>query len=320
MEPDLVQTRGGYGTYARSQSGRVGKCQRQVALTAPQRRRTILEETISWAQRRLLDPAVRPVLEFCRPRHISSAHLAWLSEAAAVVAGSVLIFAGESPLVRFWAGIFLWSALAVECAARGMREPSQIVDSTPANIRRIAAIGAIAAIIVIGVIETAALIAGSGWIWLAGIAATIGAAVQVTAYDAAWRQYAHAAGAGIPEERDNLFELSLNQRAAEMRECRNEARFWRAYTLFRRAQQFLVPWKPAGSADAFWKNNRRRMALWTLFAPWTICCLLSAAMVLSSFWPPALSALFLTLAVPGNFLLLLLLLLGWKIRPVSGYN
>lgn len=183
---------------------------------------------------------------------------------------------------------------------------------------RAAAIGAVAALVGIGCIGTAASSAGSGWFCLAAVAAALSAAVQMTAFDGAWRQYAHSAGAGIPEQRDRLFELSLRQRDAELRECHNEARFWHAYTFFRIAQQSIVANSPQGSADAFWHYNRRRMALWTLFSPATICVSFAASLVLSAFWPGALDAYFLLLAVAGNLLLLLLLNLGWKTQAVAG--
>ena len=136
-------------------------------------------------------------------------------------------------------------------------------------------------------------------------------------YDGAWRQYAHAAGAGVPAQGDRLFELSLRRHDAELRERWNEARFWQAYAYFRLAQESLVPGSPAGSADAFWQYNRRRMALWTLFAPATICVFLSASLILSAFWPAAIDLCFLLFAVAGNLLLLLLLNLGWKTQPVD---
>ena len=257
------------------------------------------------------------VLEFCRPRLISADHIAWSSEAAGTLAGSLLIVGGGSPLYRFWAGVFLFAALVLDRAASDQREQSGIAVSTETNIWRATGIGVTAVLIVFGGIITAALAAGSAWFCLAAIAAGVSAAVQMTAYDGAWRQYAHAAGAGIPEQGDRLFELSLRRHDAELREHRNEARFWRAYAFFRLAQESVVPENPSGSADAFWHYNHWRMALWTLFAPATICVFLSASLALSAFWPAALDAYFLLLAVAGNLLLMLLLTLGWKTQPVG---
>jgi hypothetical protein len=317
LEPDLAQARRLYGVSISGRPGRTTKLSRQAALTTAQRRRTILQETSPWARRRLLEPAASWVLEFCRPHLISADHIASSSAVAGALAGALLIIGGASPLFRFWAGVFLWAALVLDRAAFEQQAHSGIPVSTETNIWRFAGIGAVAGLVIIGCMCTAALTAGSGWFCLAAIAATISAAVQMTAYDRAWRQYAHAAGAGIPEQRDRLFELSLRRHDAELRECRNEARFWRAYAYFRLAQELVVPGDPAGSADAFWHYNRRRMALWTLFAPATICVSLSASLTLSAFWPTALDVYFLLLAVSGNLLLLLLLNLGWKTQPVD---
>lgn len=308
----------GLGAYSLAAKPRgAEKIRSQAVLTITQRRWAILRDTAPWAQRRLLDPAVNSVLEFCGPRLISADHIAWLSAAAGALAGLFLILDGGSPLFRFWAGAFVWAAMVLDRAAVDEREHSGIADLTQANIWRVAGISGIAASIMIGCIGTAALTAGSGWFCLAAIAAGISATVQMTAYDGAWRQYAHAAGAGIPEERDRLFELSLRRHDAELRECRNEARFWHAYARFRLAQELVVSGNPAGSADAFWHYNRWRMTLWTLFAPATICVSLSASLILSALWPAALDLFFLLIAVAGNLLLLLLLNLGWKTRPVD---
>ncbi|HEX5279933.1 MAG TPA: hypothetical protein VFW28_07625 [Micropepsaceae bacterium] len=258
------------------------------------------------------------VLEFCRPRVIPARYVAWSAAAAGAFAGSLLIFGGGSPLHRFWAGLFVWAALVLDRATVDQQTLSKIPVSTEDNLWRVAGIGTVAALIGIGSLGAAVSSAGSGWFCLAAMAAAFSAAVQMTAFDGAWRQYALAAGAGIPEQRGRLFELSLRQRDAELRECRNEARFWHAYTFFRIAQQSLVANSPQGSADAFWHYNRRRMTLWTLFSPATICVAFSASLVLSAFWPGALDAYFLLLAVAGNLLLLLLLNLGWKTQPVAG--
>jgi hypothetical protein len=313
----MAQVRGLQGVNISRRSGWAQKFPHLAALTSTQRRQAIIHETTPWAQRRLLEPAAGCVLEFCRPRLISADHVAWMSAAAGTLAGSLLVFGGGSPLFRFWAGIFLWAALVLDRAATDHRQHAGIAVSTETNIWRSAGIGVVAALMFIGCIGTAALAAGSGWFCLAAIAAGASSAVQMTAYDGAWRQYAHAAGAGIPVQGDRLFELSLRCHEAELRECRNEARFWRAYGLFRLAQESIFVVKPAGSADAFWRYNRWRMALWTLFAPATICVSLSACLILSAFWPGALDLFFLLIAVSGNLLLLLLLNLGWKTRPVD---
>ncbi len=317
MEPALAQTRRRQGTSISRRSDRAQKLQRHAVLTSTQRRRTILHETTPWAQRRLLEPAVRRVLDFCQARLISADHVAWASAAAGALAGSLLLIGGASPLYRIWAGLFIWAALVLDRAAADQREHAGIAVPVETNIWRAAGIGVVAVLMFIGCIATAALATGSGWFCLAAIAAGVSAAVQMTAYDGAWRQYAHAAGAGIPAQGDRLFELSLRRRDAELRECRNEARFWHAYTFFRLVQESVVPDHPAGSADAFWQHNRWRMALWTLFAPATICVFLGASLTLSAFWPAALDAYFLLFAVPGNLLLLLLLNLGWKTQPVD---
>lgn len=317
LEPGLAQARGLQRANASRRSGWAQKSALQAALTSNQRRLAILQETTPWARRRLLEPAVRCVLEFCRPRLISTAHVAWASAAAGGLAGSLLIIGGGSPLYRFWAGIFLWAALVCDRAATDQPEHAGIAVSTETNIWWAAGIGVVTALMFIGCIGTAALAAGSGWFCLAAIAAGISAAVQMTTYDGAWRQYAHSAGAGIPAQGERLFELSLRGHDAELRECRNEARFWRAYACFRRAQESVVPENPSGSADAFWQYNRWRMALWTLFAPATICVSLAASLIVSAFWPAALDAYFLLVAVAGNLLLLLLLNLGWKTQPVD---
>jgi hypothetical protein len=317
VEPGLAQARGLHGASIAGRANWAQKRPHPAALTSNQRRRAILRETTPWAQRRLLEPAVSSVLEFCRPRLISAHHVAWSSAAAGAVAGSLLIFSGGSPLFRFWAGVFLWAALVLDRAAVDQREHAGIPVSTETNIWRFSGIAGVAALIIVGCIGTAALIAGSGWFCLAAIAAGVSAAVQMTTYDRAWRQYAHAAGAGIPAQGERLFELSLRRRDAELRECSSEARFWHAYAHFRRAQELFISGNPVGSADAFWHYNRWRMVLWTLFAPATICVALSASLTLSAFWPAALDAYFLLLAVAGNLLLLFLLNLRWKTQPVG---
>ena len=317
MEPSLAQARTLQGAAISGRPGRGQKLPQQAALTTAQRRETILRQTTPVARRRLLEPAVSCVLEFCRPRLISPEYVAWSSAAAGALAGSLLISGGGSPLYRFWAGIFVWAALVLDRAAIDQQEHSAIPVSTEMNIWRLAGIGGIAVLVIVGCIGTAALTGGSGWFALAAIAAGISAAVQMTAYDGAWRQYAHAAGAGIPEQRDRLFELSLRRRDAELRERPYEARVWQAYACFRAAQELIISANPPGSADAFWHYNRGRMALWTLFAPATICVSVSASLILSAFWLAALDAYFLLLAVAGNLLLLLLLNLGWKTQPVD---
>ena len=80
----------------------------------------------------------------------------------------------------------------------------------------------------------------------------------------------------------------------------------------RRMQQSLVSRAPQGSADAFWRLNRRRMVAWTVLCGDAQLFMIAVAAVVSTFWPDALVAALWLSAAAGNALLGILLLIGWK--------
>ena len=239
-----------------------------------------------------------------------------LSPGMALFAALFLAGGGNSPLLRFWAGIFLLGALVLEFAGREMAAGAVL----PAREERIAWLCAgIAGLCILPAMSFAAIrVSGSAWNGLIGLLAMGSAAVQVTAYDAAKTRYLKGAGAAISGQHESIFEISMLRREAELRGRKKEAFMWRYYELFRRAQQSLIPPRPAGSAEQFWKLNRNRMRGWALLSPNMILSYAATAAIVSAFRADTLVALLWLIAGAGNLLLLLLLAIGWKIRPVNG--
>ena len=285
------------------------------ALTPVQRAVAIRNDTLGFSERQLLPPLTQPVLDFCRSRPIAPMHLLLLCFAAAALAAVLLAAGGSSPLSRFWAGIFVFTSLVLELAARKLAGPSAL-QSVEAQILHLCAGNAVGVLLLLTASCAAASAGNSALSWLTGLIATASAAIHVAAFDAAKSCYMRGAGAGTSERRESALELSMRRHDAMLRSRPREALIWRYYGQFRLVQQYLVPDCPRGSADFFWQLNRRRMAAWTLLGPTMLFSLLSAAAVLSAFWPDALLAMFVLIAGAGNILLVALLLLGWKTRPV----
>ena len=109
----------------------------------------------------------------------------------------------------------------------------------------------------------------------------------------------------------------MRRHEATLRRSKTEELIWRVYDTFRRVQQHLLPVEPQGSADQFWRLNRNRICLWALLGRRMNFVWLAAATLVSAFWPVALVAVFGGIVGAGNLILLLLLMAGWKTRPVS---
>ena len=288
------------------------------ALTAQQRRATIQAEADGALRATIIGPAARPILEFCRPRlFISPVHLFALSLVAGVFAALFLMGGGSHPLLRLWAGIFLFGAAALsvcggELAASRRQAPGTAWSTTTIRVVQ----GGIAAVVVFfalaGATRAAAVIDGSFWIWLVGIAAMASTGLHALSFDAARTEYVIGAGGGAIESRETLLELSIRAHEALLRGDSLRADFWRYYAKLRRMQQSLVSRAPQGSADAFWRLNRRRMVAWTVLCGDAQLFMIAVAAVVSTFWPDALVAALWLSAAAGNALLGILLLIGWK--------
>ena len=146
----------------------------------------------------------------------------------------------------------------------------------------------------------------------------ISTVVQCAAFERANAyEYELAAGGGASARRETLLEISFRRHEAALRGSKTEETIWRVYDNFRRMQQYLVPAEPQGSADQFWRLNRKRISFWTLLGRRINFVWLAAATLVSAFWPVALIAVFGGIVGAGNLILLLLLIAGWKTRSVN---
>ena len=288
---------------------------RGKVLTAAQRRSAVGSDAETPAERHILSPAANVLLNWRPARALKGMDWLLISFATGLLAGSFQLTNGTSPLFRFWAGVFL---LASEIAAIAGRQSSgkHKLRSSHAEIAGAVPPILIGFLFILGATRTAALLEGSIWIWLLGLAAGIGTVVQCAAFQTAREQYECAAGAGDVIRRETLLEISLRRHEATLRGSKTEELIWRAYENFRRMQQRLAPPKPQGSADQFWRQNRNRVSLWALLGRRMNFIWLAAAAVASAFWPDTLVAVFGGIVGAGNVILLLLLIIGWKTRPV----
>ena len=294
------------------------------ALTAQQRRATIQAEADGALRAMIFGPAARPILDFCRHRlFISPVHLFALSLVAGLFAALFLTGGGSHPLLRFWAGIFLLGAAVLsicggELAASRSQAPGTVWSTTTIRIVQ----GGIAAVVAFfalaGATRAAAVIDDSFWIWLVGIAAMASAGLHALSFDAARTEYVIGAGGGAAESRETLLELSIRAHEALLRGNSLRADFWRHYAKLRRMQQSLVSRAPQGSADTFWRLNRRRMIAWTLLSGDAQLFFIAVAAVVSAFWPDALLVVLWLIAAAGNALFGILLLMGWKSAKSRG--
>lgn len=288
------------------------------ALTARQRRAAIQAEADGAVYPGIFFPAAKAVVDFCRTHpFIGHAHLFALSLTTGVLAGLFLMGAGAHPLLRLWAGIFLFSAEVMRVAGGQLAHD----EAAPAQKIHIAQ-GSIAIVVgffvLAGATSAAAAIESSLWIWLLGIVVIASAALHALAFDAARKQYVIAAGGGTPEHSENLLEVSIRAHEALRRGDTLRAKFWQHYAALRQMQQRVVSPAPQGSADTFWRLNRKRMAAWTLLSAGAYVMCLSLAGVVSTFWPDALVAALWLIVAGGNALISMLLLLGWKTIRRSG--
>lgn len=314
MEPDLAQLRASRvwpGAGIGRELAHRGAKQIPV-LTTGQRRGVILKQASSWPEQWLIAPAVLAISRFSEDRQIPATWLRWAGFALAGWAGALLLMGGAtSPLFRFWAGLFLCAGQFLFSA--WLRSPAAgrqnwLRDSVP--------VFAIVLFAACGEIHASAAIAGSLWLWPAGLAAIVAVAIQTSAYTGIRRQYIRGAGATEAPAEEHPIELQIRAREAELRGRPDEARLWRVYRDFQIWQRWFLPCEPAGSADAFWALNRRRMMLWALFAPDTLCTAAALTNIASAFVPLALPAFIGLISGPGMVMLLLLRLAGWKSRPL----
>jgi hypothetical protein len=106
--------------------------------------------------------------------------------------------------------------------------------------------------------------------------------------------------------------MSIRTHDALLRGEHVRAKLWRWYAALRQNQQSFVSAAPRGSADAFWRLNRRRISVWTLVSPGAHLFCISAGAVLSAFWPDALIGVLWLIGAGGSVLAAVLLRLGWK--------
>jgi hypothetical protein len=286
------------------------------ALTPAQRRFAVENDTETPAERHILRPASQVLLSWRHARLLKATHWSLISFATGLLAGTFLLTNGASPLFRFWAGLFLLTSeiLAVAgCELAGTRS----VRSSHAEIVRALPPILIGALFILGATSAASSLEGSRWIWLLGLAGGLSTVVQCTAFEAAKQQYGLGAGAGAGVRRETLLEISFRRHEAALRGSKTEELIWSTYDDFRRLQQYLVPNQPKGSADQFWRLNRKRISLWALLGRRMNFVWLAAATLASAFWPVALVAVFGGIAIAGNLILLLLLIAGWKTRSLN---
>ena len=281
-------------------------------LTSARRRELVYADTETFAERLIRRFAVDPLLAYCRSRRVLPGHMFGVAFSLGVFSGLFLAAGATSALYRFWAGIFLAGAMVADVAAR-QALPDGAVRPLKTHLLRLCAGGVIGLFLLSGGSRAAASISGSGWDWLVGLVAAIGAALQTTAFDSAKAQYLVAAGAGIPDQRESLLELGLRRRKAELNRKPMQALIWHYYSRFRRVQHWLSPDCPKSSADRFWRLNGRRMSLWTQLSPAHLFSSLSLFAVVSAFWPAAWPFFLFVFATGGNVLLIGLLAAGWKI-------
>ena len=286
------------------------------ALTPAQRHFAVENDTETPAERHILRPGSLVLLNWRRARLLKAAHWSLISLATGLLAGTFLLTNGTSPLFRFWAGVFLLASevLAVTgCELADTRclgsSHVEIVNALPPIL--------IGALFFLGATATAASLEASWWMWLLGLAAGISTVVQCAAFEGAKRLYQSAAGAGVRIRRETLLEISLRRHEAALRGSKTEELIWRGYDDFRRLQQHLVPNQPKGSADQFWRLNRKRISLWALLGRRINFVWLAAAALVSAFSPVALVAVLGGIICAGNLILLLLLMAGWKTRSVN---
>jgi hypothetical protein len=285
------------------------------ALTPAQRRSAIGSDAETPAERHILAPAAHVMLNWRRARGLKAIHWLLISFAVGLLAGTFLLTNGTSPLFRFWAGVFLLASEVL--AATGQ----QLARKRPFRSSHAEIVGGLPSILagflfILGAARAAALLEGSLWIWLLGLGAGISTVVQCAAFQAAREQYELGAGAGMDIGRETALEISLRRNEAVLRGSKTEQLIWRIYENFRQMQQHLVPAKPQGSADQFWRHNRNRISVWALLSRRMNFIWLAVAALTSAFWPDALVAVFGGIAGAGNLILLLLLLAGWKTLPV----
>jgi hypothetical protein len=282
------------------------------ALTSQQRRAAIEAQADGALYPWIFIPAAQPILDFCTRRpFVGAAHLFALSVTSGALAGLFLIGGGSHPLLRFWAGIFLVGCEALSLAA-GRLPRGQIFSlrTTRAVQTGIATVAVLLSLV--GTAYAATAIEPSVWTWLLGLAAIVSAPLQAFAFDGMRTEYVIGAGGGAPELRDNLLEMSIRTHDALLRGEHVRAKLWRWYAALRQNQQAFVSAAPRGSADAFWRLNRRRISVWTLVSPGAHLFCISAGAVLSAFWPDALIGVLWLIGAGGSVLAAVLLRLGWK--------
>ncbi len=282
-------------------------------LTPAQRCLAVVADTETPAERHLLRPAAGAIL-FWRPaRSLQAVQWFLLSLAFGLMAGAFLLANSASPLFRFWAGISLLGCEILNLAGLQLAGP-RAFNSSHAEILR----GFIAILtgffFLLGVTEAAASLTGSLFVWLLGLTTGASILVQAVAFDGAKRQYERAAGGAASGRRETLLEIAVRRQKAVLRGNATEELIWRCYGFVRRMQQQLVPRDPAGSADCFWRLNRRRIAVWAILSRRMNFVWLAAAAIVSAFEPVALFGVFCAITGAGTLLLLFLLAFGWKSR------
>jgi hypothetical protein len=272
-------------------------------------------DTETPVERRFLRPAAVALLEWRRAQSLRAVHWFLFGLATGLIASTLLLTNGSSPLFRFWAGVFLLACEILNLAGLQLAG-SRAFGSSHAEIARAFLALLVGIPFMLGATNAAANLAGSILVWPLGIAAAISMVLQAAAFEGAKEQYERGAGGAGSSRRDTLLEVGLRRQRAVLCGNSTEELIWRCYEFFRRIQQYLVPRQPCGSADRFWRLNRKRIAMWIILSRRMNFVWIAVAAIVSAFQPAALLGAFCAIAAGGNLLLLALLALGWKSGPV----
>lgn len=263
-------------------------------------------EVEEWVDEKLHRPLARRLVRLLLRTALTPNHVTLLSAFVGVSAGVAFAAGAERPEWRLLAGLLLFCSVILDCSD-GQLARAKGISSTLGGVLDGGSDYAVGLAMGIGGSYYMAVVFGSNWWWLVGLAGILSAAVQSALFDHTKTRYIARVGGGYAEREEDLDKLSAD-RARALR----ERRLWDAFLLwgylkYSRAQHraFTIP--PAGDPVAFRARHAGQMRAWTWQGIGTHFALAYLFCALSYWWAAAAAVYFVACATVLNLLLVVLL-------------
>lgn len=264
-------------------------------------------EVEEWVDEVIHRPLAKRLVRLLVHTPITPNHVTLLSALVGMSAGVAIAVGATRPEWRLFAGLLLFCAVVLDCCD-GQLARAKGISSTYGAILDGISDYAVGVAMGVGGSYYMAVVLGSNWWWLVGLAGIGSAAVQSALFDHTKSRYIARVGGGYVEREEDLDKVSADHAAARREGRIKDAVLLWTYLVYTRAQHRALAIPAAVDPVAFRARHAGRMRAWTWLGIGTHFALAYLFCALSYWWPGAAAVYFVTCATLLNLLLGVLLL------------